>query len=446
MKNHFRSPLYLSLLGLGIGGAAAPAMAADQELLDILLANGAINEQQYEQLLRKEELAAEDVENIQVDIDRGALVVEEADGDFGIEIGGRLHLDYVQHTDDDPFAEPPISGTNIRRSRIELNGTLYEDWEWAAEYDFANNRSSLKDVKIGYAPDGSNFSVFVGNQKQPYSLALEMSSNEILFTERSVDNALISNFVDRAVGVRVEDSGESWFYAAGLFGDEIGESEAGDEGWGVSGRYVYAPVLQDDLVVHLGLRGAYREAGDNVGGTRIRDETTDWSDFSIVDTGALEDFDSVTLLGPEFAVAAGPFSLWGEYNDAGLERTLDDDLSFDSWYLAGSWSLTGESRAASYRIDAGEFKGLVPASEFAPARGSWGAFELAAKYSTIDLSDADILGGTEDTITGALNWYLHRNMRMMFDWTHILDTDESNEPRIHVPGMDIFTVRAQYAF
>jgi phosphate-selective porin OprO/OprP len=432
-------------VSLALGASLAPtAPAADKELLDILLANGAINAEQHAELSKKAELTRKDVENVVVTLDKRGLNIESSDKNFEMKIGARLHVDGAAHSGDTGGAEA-TDGSQLRRARIELRGRFHQDWVWTAESDFADDEVSIKDFWLGF--DGLKYAtVMAGHQKQPYSLAVEMSSNDIPFMERSIDNALIIPFVDRAVGLRSDSHGEHWYFAAGVYGESVEANRADDEGWGTAGRFVYAPVIDKDRVVHLGIRAAHRQPDAASSAVRMRDETTQFSNLRIVDTGQLTNVEGVTLYGPEAAVAYGPFSLSGEYNRAALSRSTVDDLSFESWHVAATWTLTGESRAAAYRIDAGEFKRLTGERDFSLADGGWGAWELAARYATIDLNDGAFVGGEEDAFSAALNWYVNTNVRLMFDYTRILDTDESNPVRTAVPGLNIYQMRVQYTF
>jgi phosphate-selective porin len=56
------------------------------------------------------------------------------------------------------------------------------------------------------------------------------------------------------------------------------------------------------------------------------------------------------------------------------------------------------------------------------------------------------MGGTEDALSIALNWYPNRSVRIMADWSRVLDTDESNTVRLFAQDMDIFTLRTQWNF
>lgn len=63
-----------------------------------------------------------------------------------------------------------------------------------------------------------------------------------------------------------------------------------------------------------------------------------------------------------------------------------------------------------------------------------------------DVNDGSFTGGTESVLTTALNWYLNRNNRLMFEHSRILDTDEGNALRDAAEGLNIYQFRTQLAF
>ncbi|MDJ0864732.1 MAG: porin [Myxococcota bacterium] len=415
------------------------AAAADKELLDILLANGAINQVQYDQLIEKEELNEEDVRQVLVTLDEKGLNFRASDGAYSFKIGGRLHTDASGH-EGRRISSQATDGTEIRRARMYFQGKYREDFSFVSEVDFADNEVSVKDFFVGYS--GLPWGKFaVGHQKQPFSLAVEMSSNDIPFIERAPDTDLIIPFIDRAIGVRGEFSGDRWFLATGIYGDSVSASDGGDEGWGSALRAVWAPILGEDRVLHLGARGAYRLPEDNE--VRIRSETTHMSSLFPVDTGTLTKVDNVFLVGPEAAFAYGPFSVGGEYNHVFLDRDDDRNLEFLGWHVEAAWSLTGESRAASYKMSAGEFKGLKPDRNFSFRRRDWGAWEFAARYAVIDADNENVNGGRQGVLTLGLNWYLNSALRVMFDWSRILDT---NSVASEAERLNIFQSRVDFHF
>ncbi|GAB4359752.1 MAG: OprO/OprP family phosphate-selective porin [Methylohalobius crimeensis] len=401
------------------------AQAADKQLLDILLANGAITQEQHDRLLKKEEPLTKD--DVEVSLKDG-LEFKTADGDFKMEIGGRLHAQAAYHSKDNVAGQSVTDGTEIRRGRLAVDGVLFRDWKYQAEYDFAGNGTRITDLWLAYT--GFDWLPFIGigHQKQPYSLEVEMSSNDIPFVERAIDNGLTqAALIDRAIGLRMESYGDHWFAAGGVYGDSIGSPSTGDEGWGTAGRFILAPIHDEEKVLHLGVRGAYRVPEDQDRSFRFRYETTHQSDLYIVDTGDIVHVDHAVLTGGEAAAVYGPFAVEGEYNHAFVNRKGGNtrDLDFDAFHVQATWSLTGESRALAYRIKSGEFKRLTPDHNFSLSQGGLGAWELAARYGWINLNDQDIQGGKASDFTVALNWYLNPNIRFMLDYTRVLNTNHA---------------------
>jgi phosphate-selective porin OprO/OprP len=113
----------------------------------------------------------------------------------------------------------------------------------------------------------------------------------------------------------------------------------------------------------------------------------------------------------------GPFSVQTEwtYNrvDGGQGQS---SLNFWGGYAFASWFLTGEHR--NYDHGKGRFNRVRPAANFNPAKGDWGAWELAARYSYLDLDDQNVSGGKLWDVTVGLNWYLFPNLRWMLNYVH----------------------------
>lgn len=159
----------------------------------------------------------------------------------------------------------------------------------------------------------------------------------------------------------------------------------------------------------------------------------------LVDTGQLSGVDDFLASAAEAAGVWGPLSLQAEYLRADLTRAKARDASFDGWYAQASWFLTGESRP--YKVADGIFDRVTPRSSV--GLGGWGAWEVAARLSDLDLTDAGIGGGQQRDLTLALNWYLAPNLRLMLDYVRVLELDrpgnaaDGDEPssltgRLHV--------------
>ena len=434
----------LAVLTLGsIMGITAMGAQADSELVDllrVLKTNGAISQSQYERLLR--EAASTSAEATPAKKDRtkkgsqagvetkGGLKVKSPDGDFEFELGGELWIDAAFYQED---VAPLGNGTEIRRARVSLAGKVFKDWVYATEYDFAGNDPEIKDAYLQY--DGFNApSIRVGNFKEFVSLEDQTSGKAITFMERALP---VDAFAPgRSIGIAALASGKSWSAGVGLFGEPVGTdvNNGEDEGTGVSGRVTFAPINTKKQVLHLGGSLASRKPDDdNEVRYRVRPEShmTD----EMVDTDDISDVDSTFLYGLEAAYAVGPVSLQGEYLQTTVKRSSGaPDLDFAGYYVYGSWVLTGESRP--YKGSRGRFNRIEP-----KARSS--AWELALRYSAIDLSDKDIAGGEETNLTLGLNGYLNRNVRVRANYIWV-DADPNKDGIRDQP--DIFQLRGEVYF
>jgi phosphate-selective porin OprO/OprP len=107
------------------------------------------------------------------------------------------------------------------------------------------------------------------------------------------------------------------------------------------------------------------------------------------------------------------------------------DANFDGGYIQASYTVTGEHR--KYNPGCGCYTGISPAHPFDITHlgeGAWGALELGARYSIVDLNDAytggaasaasstSIAGGKQQVFTLGANWYVNNNIRFMLNYLH----------------------------
>ncbi|MGI9592632.1 MAG: porin [Myxococcota bacterium] len=115
--------------------------------------------------------------------------------------------------------------------------------------------------------------------------------------------------------------------------------------------------------------------------------------------------------------SSDPSRFQTEYTNSWVQGARGQrDLHFWGLYAYASYFLTGEHRP--YELGKGRFGRLKPKKNFNPFKGGWGAWEIAARYSYLDLDDRNIRGGTLWDVTAALNWYLYPNFRWMLNYVH----------------------------
>jgi phosphate-selective porin OprO/OprP len=146
----------------------------------------------------------------------------------------------------------------------------------------------------------------------------------------------------------------------------------------------------------------------------------------LVNTGNI-DTDGVNLINPEVAWVFGPLSLQGEYMHAFVDQVHNANTNFGGFYAQASYFITpGDNRA--YRTEEGAFARVMPVNNFSIDGQHWGAWEVAARFSRLDLGSHNIEGGTEDDVTGGINWYLNPVARITINyvWAHLESVGDSN--------------------
>ncbi|MEN8107709.1 MAG: OprO/OprP family phosphate-selective porin [Pseudomonadota bacterium] len=358
---------------------------------------------------------------------KDVLRFKSADGDFFLRLGGRLHADAAWFRDDDnDVLNNDSQDSEFRRARLFVSGKAFDDWRYRFEYDFAANHDfKIKSAWVGY--NGFKpVTIRAGNILEPFSLESMTSSNNSTFMERALPKAFSPDY---KVGALVNTYGGNWSAAAGLFDGNI--RNGSDDGWGTAARVTAAPVKSKQRLLHVGAAVEYREPDTVNYNTRPEAHLAD----RLVSTGTLHDVDYTVTTGLEAAAVYDAFSLQGEYMRVSVERkNRRSDPDFDGWYVHGSWLVTGEHRR--YNAKKGTFKQIRPKSEY-------GAWELAARYSAVDLEDNGITGGEENDVTLGVNWYLNRYLRFMANYVRV-DADPDSSGNNESP--DIIQLRAQVVF
>lgn len=381
-----------------------------------------------------------------------------ADGQNSISITGRLHLDagdYLSYTPQSQRVGPNNlnSGVNLRRGRIGVIGKVLGDWNYALIYDFggSNDAGPATGTTGGITSGGietaelsyTGFRPFViegGYQDVPFTLDEATSSNDIMFVERSSAQVIAANL---AAGDFRSNVGGHWNndrFWVGVYGTgpTSGSSHAGfGSQFGATGRATYQILQNDNYSLHIGAdaEGLIKPPTSTAGGFR---QVTTFSDrpelridtTQILNTGTLgtvaNPVTGANVMGLEAAGGIGPFFAQAEYFHYTVSRQNLSDLGFDGGYVQGSYTLTGEHR--KYNPSTGAYTGITPDHPFSLSSGGWGAFELGARYSIINLNDrfnpgsaattSSAAGGQQQVITLGVNWYINQNIRFMLDYMH----------------------------
>jgi phosphate-selective porin OprO and OprP len=390
-------------------------------------------------------------------------------------------------------------GVNLRRARIGVLGKFMGDWNYALIYDFGGtsdgfaSTASVNGAAVGFLPGGALSGVenaylsYTGIKPFGGKLAIEggimdlawtldeaTSSNDMPFMERASSGVIAQNI---AAGDFRSTFGSRWYndtFWAGAYvtGPTTGAIHSASsvnpngttEQYGVVARAAGQIVSGKDYSLHLGgdaewliqpphnlITGAQTLTLNDRPELRI-DPTT------LISTGALANVSAAQVYGVEAAGTYGPLYVQGEYywfdvqRDAitGLPPIGAPNVKFQGGYAEAAYVLTGESRA--YNPAAAAYGGVVPKDPFS-LNGGWGAWEIAGRYSTMDLNNligtaTGVAGGRQDIYTVALNWYINRNVRLMFDYLHGDISKQVSPTNFGNAGskFDAFAMRTQIAF
>ncbi len=362
------------------------------------------------------------------------------------QINGRIHLDswsFLRESDGIGFFENPNPASPdfgndpqdrfvFRRIRLEMKGDILETMLYRIQLDFNNPAEpEYKDVYLGFQELPFNQFFIIGNQKRPLGLDHLNSSRNNVFMERPL---VVEAFNEdaRRVGAafygHTDDDSLNWAY--GMYtlensansGRIIGDSLQLSANARVSGTPWYDSYSDGRGYYHWGLAGMLaRPDGDdgpadqnqNEGRFRTRDEAR--TDQRWLDTGRIAGAQWYEILALESMLNLGPFQLTGEYQTTWLQRDntttgTGPDVHFQGAYLYASYFLTGEhipidrQTGTIGRVKPFENFFLVDRCDGGCGHG-WGAWQVAARFSYLDLTDADILGGVGYESSFAVNWH-----------------------------------------
>ena len=361
-------------------------------------------------------------------------------GEFTFKPRGRVYFDYVdQDVDRATGLDFGASESRIRTARLGFQGSWADQWSWVAEASIANGEANWEDLLLEYAPS-ENTAITLGNFK---SLSLEnlTSSRYTTFMERGPFNDLID--AGRVMTLAARTGGDNWSIAGGVHGDNINDgSSGGEEQRGVFVRAHFAPIVTDDMKLHIGAWARDRDRGDDSAFRyRVRTNTNYGDRYTDAGSSPLGAGDSDTAIGIEAAAVWRSFSVQGEWASVDADLTGGGEAGADAYYVFASFFPTGEQR--KYDASSGEF-GRVSIRE-PVTKGGMGAVELAVRYDAADLTEfaGVATAGEYSAVTVGATWYPFPYVRFLANYT-----DAKNEAQVAASDVDVQTlqVRAQFDF
>jgi phosphate-selective porin len=358
-----------------------------------------------------------------------------------LRFGNALRIDFeAKFQEDGHSSYGPVEGLatwELHRNRVGIKGNVYKHIEYEVEYELTEKELTERDVTLGYTPSSQwkdvnvnltyirNAQIQIGKFKVPFGLDQLTGVTHNDFVYRSLGANYLAPARD--VGAMVHGSflRHGLTYATGGFihdGDNARSKKIQGGDATFAGRVTARPVqlfggsmpgvvevgtayaiskLTDDSFRPNGLRGRTVMTQDTfyepvyVKGRRRRFEAdVDWT--------------------------VGPAALRAEYthvSDDRLSQGIGDqdlpDALAHSWYVSGTWAITGEEKRRPLKAAAPLFQ------------GGPGAIEVAARFERIwfgGIAGLDtpfrnpraetILPEADRALTLGVNWTLNRFVKI----------------------------------
>jgi phosphate-selective porin OprO/OprP len=395
--------------------------------------------------------AAVAYEAVKVGMPEGRPTITTADSRLSLAIGGLMQFDmggYFQNPNPNTQFPRLNDGVNLRRGRLYFVGK-FDDFMVNITPDFGGSPDgtpTLFEANVNYTGI-RRVTATVGYFHPFVSLEDATFPGDLLFLERpsiiNIERSVAAGIQRASLGAKA--STEDYFASAYLTGPLFGAQNntlLNDEQLGFIGRLAARPYYDEDWSIHAGFSGqtAFHPNINASGTPGVSRTTLDFADQpelridfnKLVDTGPLS-ARSASAYGGELGLSWRNFLVQGEYYQIGVTQSKLPDvpaprLGFNGGYVEGSWVLTGEP----HPYDAKRASWGRPEVDhpFSLADGGIGAWELAARYSTVSLN-SNVVPGVSQSVTGgifggqqqigalALNWYPNDWLRFMLQFQYV---------------------------
>ncbi|HWG67813.1 MAG TPA: porin [Steroidobacteraceae bacterium] len=439
--------------------ATQPQAGAQAQATPAVPARAASQEEQFQHPVTEQQAASATVSNPQIFAGPGGFSFQSPDGANQIRFHGEFDFD-GRFYNDALVPDGSRSTWLLRRARPIVEGTFANIFDFRFNPDFAGGKTVIQDAFVA-ARFNPLFVVTAGKFKEPFGLErLQLSPNN-RFIELGLPSDLVPN---RDLGLQVSGT---YAFASGTLIYQIGwfngvadgiSTDANatpdidnndDKDW--AARLFAQPFSKTDIAALRGLGAgiavSYVNQTGSPANTLLPTYKTETQRSFFGYDGIRTAAEQTPAAGAAYAdgrrLRFSPqayyyyksFGLLGEYvgESQDVARTFGAGpaavtrratIKPDSWQLAATYLLTG---------DTASFGTVKPNRPFVIGQPGWGALEVAARVSALDLDSAAFIntaGAVHDWFanpgsqankvlawTAGLNWYLNQNVAWYLDYT-----------------------------
>lgn len=390
------------------------------------------------------------------------------DTNFVLRIRGLLQADSRFYIDD--------GGNNrndtfiLRRARPIIEATLWEKLDFTLVPEFGGSSNNAEgnpsssasildaNLNVRYSPE---LQLRVGKFKSPVGLEQLQSDSQAYFMERGLPSSLTPN---RDVGVMLHGDvfGGVVSYAVGVFNGVADNRNSPnldiDDEKDVAARLFFHPFQNTEIELLQGLGiGAAGTYGNHDGVQGINNYSTEGGQtfFSYNPSNAAVRADGTAWrFTPQAYYYYRSLGFLGEYVVSSQEVRATPtaaggvagtaDLQHRAWQIVGGYVLTGEDAS---------FRGVNPKKPFSLTDNQWGAWEVVARISHLNIDDQafptfanpDRSASEANAFGIGLNWYANRNIRTSLNYVHT-DFKGGDEGSVTREDENAILTRLQVAF
>ena len=443
--------------------------------------------------------------NMQVKSEGGIMIYNPSDSAYWFSVGGRLSLDETVFSGGrldktNQFA----SGGNLRRALLKFAGGVGDYISYNLTLDFARPNLTQSGQFDGRGTNGGSvdFEDAYVNVSSEYTGAIGVTNlrfgqftpptsiddwgnygtnNDTMFLESALATSAFA-IPSKVYGVWFDATAIDMFmFSASVFQPKQnnyngsnnppnGAANNNNNNYGDTGRsdrlgaalrLTFAPVHTADTVYHFGVMGRYQSMNNAVQSNPIGQynlfqtgpEARARQTGQLVSTGPIRGR-SYNIVNGEALAVFGPATLEGEIYQAIVQRvptgaapldigTTRGNPRFHGWHIEAAYVLTGEHRV--YDFGTGTLRNPKPCDKM-------GAWEIAARYSFVNMVDKNIYGGSEHNTTLGLNWFVNEHVKLSANYIRAniyanpnIQTN-ANVPSSNKRQLDIVGLRLAVAF
>jgi len=428
---------------------------------------------------------------VQVKLDNGRPTFTSADGNFSLAIRALAQLDWGYYSQSASAAALPAaygpdlsSGTNFRRVYLGIQGKAFGSWSYNANFDFGGSGGTetpghIQSVYLQY--DGlAPFAFRVGAYPAPANIEDGTSAGDTIFLERNAPSDLQRNIAggDGRDAVSVLYAGDEIFGALSYTGAKVQDTAVFDEQQALLGRLSDRLWHDGQSNFVIGANGTYviklpdavsnglPNLSNTPGATALNsvtlsdppELTIDSNGIKLASTGALPtrhvaqwgleaagNYESLYAQAGYygFDVERAPvvYKVFSSATTSATQVVRPSNNSLSGWYVQASWILTGEQKPYSVANGAFTAPKVLHPFNFGEDAG-WGAFELAGRFSDLNLNShaldtSNVItawtgaanrtytffnterGGDQRILTAELNWYPNNFVKFGFAYQYV---------------------------